>query len=503
MIAAPGTLPWLLHHELRVAWREARFFAARGRSLLRPLLLLLVLQLLVLPAGWLVAHMSAPPAPVVMVLVSIMLAVAWSAMMAQALVTAAQVLYLRGDLDLLLASPISPRAVLTVRALAVALNAITGWTVLVMLLVNALVLFGQFRWLALYPVIAGLALSASAAALVLASALFTLLGPRRMRIAAQTFAAVVGLAVVFIAQVPGLISGPGGTRLPAQAGEDAAGVLWWPARAALGEPEPMIGLLLAALALFALTVAALGPRFAAQAAAAVSAGTAAPARASRRGGHFRGGERTALLRKEWRLLRRDPWLLSQILLQALYLLPLGVTMWHGGASSVATDSGLALVIVVIAGALTGGLAWITIAGEDAPELLACAPIPAGLVARAKLVAALVPAAALLSVALAALALRSPLQALVACAGCAGAMLSAALLQLWHPQSGRRGQFNYRHRASLVRSLFELGTNMGWGFATALTLVAPSVALVLWGLALAILPMLYVLRWRSGASNGSP
>jgi hypothetical protein len=43
----------------------------------------------------------------------------------------------------------------------------------------------------------------------------------------------------------------------------------------------------------------------------------------------------ALRRKEWTLLLRDPWLMSQTLMQLLYLLPAGFLLWRnfyaGGA----------------------------------------------------------------------------------------------------------------------------------------------------------------------------
>ena len=35
------------------------------------------------------------------------------------------------------------------------------------------------------------------------------------------------------------------------------------------------------------------------------------------------------------------------------------------------------VLVMAAGQLAGGLAWLAISGEDAPDLVATAPVPAG------------------------------------------------------------------------------------------------------------------------------
>jgi ABC-2 type transport system permease protein len=510
MRAAPGSVAWLLRHELRIAWREARFFGARGRSPLRPLLIALVLQAAFLPFGWIIAH--APPAApdVLIVFTSVLLVFAWAGMLAQTLVTATRVLYLRGDLDLLVSAPVSPRAVLTVRAFAVALTAITSWSLLTMLIVNALVVFGQFRWLLLYPVLGGLALVAAALALVLVAALFELLGPRRTRVAAQVVAACLGVGIVMLLQVPGWLgSGPdpgGSTVLPTLLRSvDAGNPLWWPARAALGEPVALAAWLVGTLGLFALVVAALGPRFARQAALAI--GASAPVARTRRTAHFRSGTGAALRRKEWRLLRRDPWLVSQVVLPAVYLLPLAFLSWRGSADTplgmALGTGGIAFVLVMIAGSLAGSLAWVAIAGEDAPELLACAPVTARQVIRAKLGAVLLPVAVLIAVPVAALALRSPAQALAAALGAAGAMTTAALLQIWHPQAGRRREFGYRHRLSILRGLFELAANVAWGGAAGLSVVLPELALVLWGCGIAIVPVLYVLRWRGPRGRAAP
>jgi ABC-2 type transport system permease protein len=89
--------------------------------------------------------------------------------------------------------------------------------------------------------------------------------------------------------------------------------------------------------------------------------SASPSPSAARAGH----QTHALRRKEFVLLRRDPWLMSQTLMQLLYLVPPALLLWRSFA-----DSSLAIVlvtpvIVMAAGQLAGGLAWLTISGEDA------------------------------------------------------------------------------------------------------------------------------------------
>src|SRR5260370_37186762 len=80
-----------------------------------------------------------------------------------------------------------------------------------------------------------------------------------------------------------------------------------------------------------------------------------------------------LRRKEWTLLRRDPWLVSQTLMQLLYLLPPAFLLWRGFGGEGASQVLLVPVLVMAAGQLAGGLAWLALSGEDAPDLVATAP----------------------------------------------------------------------------------------------------------------------------------
>ena len=73
------------------------------------------------------------------------------------------------------------------------------------------------------------------------------------------------------------------------------------------------------------------------------------------------------------LLRRDPWLISQTLMQLLYLVPPALMLWRSFSDSSTAIVLITPVIVMAAGQLSGGLAWLTISGEDAADLVATAP----------------------------------------------------------------------------------------------------------------------------------
>jgi ABC-2 type transport system permease protein len=138
------------------------------------------------------------------------------------------------------------------------------------------------------------------------------------------------------------------------------------------------------LIVLAVTIAIVSPRFGEYAIVAAGVGHSQTGRAERSNKVFRvSSPRQALRRKEWILLRRDPWLVSQSLKQILYLVPPAVLLWRSFESGVGPLNLLVPVLVMAAGQLAGGLAWLTISGEDAPDLVATAPVPSRFVLRAK------------------------------------------------------------------------------------------------------------------------
>src|SRR4029077_20498875 len=107
------------------------------------------------------------------------------------------------------------------------------------------------------------------------------------------------------------------------------------------------------------------------AAAGVAAGGV---RQAQRAGFRPRSPAAVLRRKEWTLLRRDPWLVSQTLMQILYLLPPALMLWRSYGEGTGALIVLVPVLVMAAGQLAGGLAWLAISGEDAPDLVATAPV---------------------------------------------------------------------------------------------------------------------------------
>jgi len=177
------------------------------------------------------------------------------------------------------------------------------------------------------------------------------------------------------------------------------------------------------------------------------------------------------------LLRRDPWLLSQSLMQLLYLVPPALMLWRSFSDSSAAIVLITPVIVMAAGQLAGGLAWLTISGEDAADLVATAPLPPSGVIRAKIEVVLIAIGAIFAPLVAALALASPLQAVVTALGVVIATVSAAAIQLWFRVQAKRSQFRRRQTSSRLATFAEAFCSIGWAATAALALAIPVAALI--------------------------
>ncbi len=478
---APGSLPWLLAHEMKLSWREAR--GKRGAT--RTTIVLCAFGAIALfvcaPIAFALAGRKVTLTPGLAAGLDAALLVLFTLMLSQTLAGAVLAFYTRGDLDLLLSSPLSGRKVLAVRAIGLALAPFLVYAALITPFLVPAAVLGHPGWLAAYGVLAAVAMLAAAAGVGLAMGLFAAIGPRATRTVGQVLAALVGASLYLTFQARNLFPDRGARVLQGLATLvtadrfGATAPLAWPAHALVGEPLPLLVVMaLAGMVFFAL-VAGLGRRFIADAGvgAATDSGPrlgrprlgAAPAR-------FASSPFSAIVRKEWRLLLRDPTLLSQVLLRMLYLLPIGFALFrHTGPSTAITVARAAAVLTFLSGQLAGSLAWIAISAEDAPELIACSPLDGGAARRAKLIAALTPVAVMVAPVLVGIAWLWPLAGAVATVSAALSALSAGLLNLWFEKPTPRSAFR-RRGGSVVVTLGELALAVCWALAAVLALLAP-------------------------------
>jgi ABC-2 type transport system permease protein len=474
MSAARG-LFWFARHEARLSWRDALAMMTAGRPKREKQVAVWLVAFVIGVHGvaYLLIRNFVPdaimPDRTSLIGVTATILLSGAAMLSQAMESVTRTFYARSDLELILSAPVKADKLFAVRIAAMALSA-SGMSVLLMgPFIDVMIWRDGWRWLGAYGVLLSLSLISSGLAVIMTIQLFQAIGPRRTRIAAQIAAAIVGGIFVIGLQTAAMFSSGTLSRLAFlqsdtvmnyAPGDDS--LFWWPARAALGDGMALAAVLAASGAIFVAITSRYAPRFAALVLTASSTARTAPAVQSRR--RFRVATQAGTLRRKERiLLLRDPWLISQTLMQLLYLSPPALLLWHnygeaGGAIV------LVPVLIMASGQLAGGLAWLTISGEDAPDLVLSAPVKPAFLLRAKAEAVMQCIAAIFAAFIAALAFASPFQALVAAAGIAAAALSSIAIQLWFRSQARRNQFRRRHTSSRIATLAEALISITWAAA---------------------------------------
>jgi ABC-2 type transport system permease protein len=511
-VSQPGTLAWFAHHESRLAWRDwlSMMTAGRRRRVRTVAIVLIVfLTFMHLVAYSMVgrfADVGLDPDKATLVVITGSLLLSWSLMVSQAMESATRVFYARSDLDLILSSPAAAPKMFAMRIGTMALSIVLMGALLAAPFINVLAALGGFRWLAAYGVVAALGLVAAAAAIALTIALFKTIGPKRTRLVAQIVAAVIGAAFVIGLQLGAILSYGTLFRIGVlesdafvAAAPDVGSIVYWPAFAILGNAMALAGVLAASLVLLCLSIVLFSARFGDHAIAAAGVSNTVT-RQHRWSSRFRTSKpRRALRQKEWTLLIRDPWLVSQTLMQILYLLPPAFLLWRSFDGSGALLV-LVPVLVMAAGQLAGGLAWLAISGEDAPDLVATAPVPAGQIVRAKIEAVMGGIALVFLPFIAALALLSPLHAVVSGIGIIVASGSATQIQLWFRAQAKRSHFRRRQISSRMATFAEAFSSITWAGAAALAAAGTWLAAIIAVIAVGILLGARLISPRQDASG---
>ena len=194
---------------------------------------------------------------------------AWALMLSQAIESVTRVFYARADLDLIMSSPVALNNVFAVRIAAIALSVTAMALLLSTPFVDVLVIGGGPRWFAAYGVVITIGLSAAAMAVAITIALFRTIGASRTRLVAQILAAVIGAGFVIALQIAAIMSYGTLSRFAILTSDAAAALapdidsmVWWPARAAFGEAQPLLLLLAGGFLLLGAMMAIFSPRFA-------------------------------------------------------------------------------------------------------------------------------------------------------------------------------------------------------------------------------------------------
>jgi ABC-2 type transport system permease protein len=402
-----GTLPWLLYHELRLWWREvsgkqaAKFFIGFFALLAVGSIILLGFAL----GGGRDPFSSGLPDWAIWVAFSVWL-IGFFYGFTQSINQSVIALFDRGDLDLLVSSPISSKVIFASRLLSVAIEVFLSFSLVVVPFSFLVLLLGIPRLLGVYPALIGLSLYAASLAMLLTLWLVRLMGAPRARTFAQVLNAVMTAMLFLLSQLPNLL---GNTNFKLETAFapliplfapgsilSAKSWLWFPARAIFFDPLSVLLTLVTSSALAWLAIETMHRSFITGTQQSVTRKhqRLRPMQEQR----FSSNLNRIILFKEWRLIRRNPYLISQTFLQVVFFIPmLFIVASRNNSQSLGSFSTfLATATALVGGQLAGTLTRICVSGEEAPDLLKSAPVSSQKFRRFKLLAALIPVWLLMS-----------------------------------------------------------------------------------------------------------
>lgn len=183
--------------------------------------------------------------------------VLFTVMLSGALARSVRVIAKRRDMDLLLSSPVSARPILEARLGGIVLGMLMVCLFLLTPIANMGLLRGQPQWLALYPALAALAAIAGGMGMAATLVLVKFIGTRGAGVMAKIFSALTSLVLYFSLFQWNMAQPAVMAALWHQPEEVAAlgrsSPLWWPARALIGEPWPLLLMCLLATGVLWLT----------------------------------------------------------------------------------------------------------------------------------------------------------------------------------------------------------------------------------------------------------
>jgi len=291
-----------------------------------------------------------------------------------------EVLYDRGDLPLLLASPVPPRIVLRTRLVGIAATTVLDSLTITLPIVNVAILTIGARWAFGFVALLGVAATIVPAAVLLTVVTVERIGARRARTALQILGVLFGMTAFLASQLPqwSRMSRDRTDRAADARGLEPEFLAWFDvpplqqlAAAAHGAWQWLVPLLVVGSGLFFVAQRSLATRFVhgAQGAAADTGG--APRGGARGVDWERAFRRThgrTLVRTQFLLLRRDPLLLVRCGMQIVSFVPMLL-----GAFMVQRAAGIGGVALMAGAIVPMHLAAMRAATDEGQQFEATSP----------------------------------------------------------------------------------------------------------------------------------
>jgi ABC-2 type transport system permease protein len=484
----PGSILWLARHQIRLSWRLGRL-GKKMPSWLKPVFTILFVAFLSFTMGYGIAKAFEAAAGDYKQISSLAGAIVLTLMISgisMNMMGSFMTITEKGDLDLLLSSPIPPHRFVAARLISSAWRGFCIYAGFATIFFGASIVMISPMFASIYVVVAGFAILDAALTYMIARQALLWFGLRNGRRAIITLGAVGVLVGLFGYQ---MVSSSGSLgQLAAKEDDPNASLVllhdWvvaltsnlsWLGGTILGD---WLGALVFPVAGAVVSAAVLhfaGKRYDQDVAFLNGQNDHAPHKA--RKAHARQFRRPALVmvfHKEWLSLTRDPLFVSQLIVPLFTMVPFLGFVWNAMAnpeeqSEMAPVMGAVFAAITVFNVtmLTSSLAWLTASVEEARDLLQASPLDPKIILQGKVLAASGPAIIELLLVAALVAWAWPVAALtilvMGTATCAG----ACVIEFSRPRPTKRPKMTQRPDRSLVAVLFGLGLGILWACAAGL------------------------------------
>jgi len=484
----PGSILWLARHQIRLSWRLGRL-GKKIPSWLKPVFTILFVAFLSFTMGYGIAKAFEAAAGDYKQISSLAGAIVLTLMISgisMNMMGSFMTITEKGDLDLLLSSPIPPHRFVAARLISSAWRGFCIYAGFATIFFGASIVMISPMFASIYVVVAGFAILDAALTYMIARQALLWFGLRNGRRAIITLGAVGVLVGLFGYQ---MVSSSGSLgQLAAKEDDPNASLVllhdWvvaltsnlsWLGGTILGD---WLGALVFPVAGAVVSAAVLhfaGKRYDQDVAFLNGQNDHAPHKA--RKAHARQFRRPALVmvfHKEWLSLTRDLLFVSQLIVPLFTMVPFLGFVWNAMAnpeeqSEMAPVMGAVFAAITVFNVtmLTSSLAWLTASVEEARDLLQASPLDPKIILQGKVLAASGPAIIELFLVAALVAWAWPVAALtilvMGTATCAG----ACVIEFSRPRPTKRPKMTQRPDRSLVAVLFGLGLGILWACAAGL------------------------------------
>jgi ABC-2 type transport system permease protein len=470
-----GSIPWLFMHEVRVTWRSMELSPATcwGGVALMLVYFGIGVYLALSIEG------TIETSPYFAVMIFIAAATAFTFNISGSMRSAQHTLYEQGDLELLFTSPISPARVIMAKLAGISISMVFWNALFLFPLIIPIAAINNPQLFGILAVVMAVSVLATSFGLGLTLLIVYFVGPRAARRYIQIIAAFIGAAIFVVSQLAPHLGSDDQGRFQSlylwclSRGVGIGGISGLPGRAAFGDPLALIIMIGAAVSLFWFTAWSLQTQFLRVYQSAANKHVAKSARSVDIRKSFGNHPGFMIIRKEFLLLRREPSLIYNILLQLIFMMPLLVGFGQA-TNLLLLMPGAAFMSVFAAAKLVGDITGLAISSEDAPDLLKVSPLPAPWITRWKLYGVMLISVPLTLVIPLLMFAKSPAAAVLTLVLTVLAGGLAAAIELKYSKPRTRHKFRRRGSGSVVAYVLGLVMSvvLGGAAAYAVSLLSP-------------------------------